>query len=103
MLGIVSCGQVAVNVRWPAPCNELDPNLRFGLGVSFDRRIGKRFARRQVIGVIDTLFSTVVDDVMNRLFVPQTARPPCSACRRRRLPRRSQLSQLDPAGTNQDL
>jgi hypothetical protein len=63
-------GAVAVRVHWPVPRPALDPNLRFGVGVNFDRRVGKRFAGCSVILAASRLLVTVEDDIVNDLFAP---------------------------------
>jgi hypothetical protein len=63
-------GEVAARVIWPVPRPQLDPQLYFGVGVRFHKRVGKRFARRPVIGVLSNLICTVEDDVIDTLFAP---------------------------------
>jgi hypothetical protein len=62
--------EVAVRVRWAQPRPDLDPYLNFTVGVRFGERLGGRFARRPVDGVLSTLISTVEEDIVNTLFAP---------------------------------
>jgi hypothetical protein len=63
-------GQVVVRVRWSMPRHELDPQLHFRVGMRFDKRVGKRLARRSVKGVLAHLVWTVEDEIVNTLFAP---------------------------------